>query len=463
MKINLIKAPRNRFWGGALVKKAILSAILVISMVVLLIPVSVSAADGTPVSTVEEFEAMESGGTYYLANDIDFGGKQYECYILAEFSGVLNGNGYTIYNFTLTNGEQESDVGIIKRANKTGNLEITNLNIGKADQPVVLTTSASGKSSGVIAGAQENANNAVLTGVNVYATVKGTSAGKANVGGFIGYSRAVNFTDCSFNGTVEVGSGLDQADEVYHNAAGFIASCNSALTFFTNCENNGDITTYCSSTEARAAGFVSYTACSITFENCRNNGDITVEDCGLQIADGQCAGFVGHANKTDLVLFENCQNYGRITASNWSSGFVAKASSGAIFTTCTNEGDYGKDKAILSGPFVAYAADTAIVDYEGECIDKIDLSVTWGSADTTTEAPTTTPTPVETTTEASTTTSEPVVDQITTTVAPTTTPTPTTTTAAGGDSEGGCGSVMVSAALVAVLGAGWIVLRKKEN
>lgn len=444
-------------------KRTLLSAILVLAMIVLLIPVSVSAADGTPVSTVEEFENMTSGGTYYLANDIDFGGKQYECYILAEFSGVLNGNGYTIYNFTLTNGEQESDVGIIKRANKTGNLEITNLNVGKADQPVLLTTSATGMSCGVIAGAQQNANNAVLTGVNVYANVKCTSAGKSNVGGFIGYSRAVTFTDCSFNGTVEAGSGLDQADELYHNAAGFLASANSAMTFFYNCENNGDITAYCTSTEARSAGFVSYTQCSITFENCRNNGDVTVEDCGLQIADGQCAGFVAHANKTDLVLFENCQNYGRITASNWSSGFVAKATSGAIFTACTNEGDYGKDKAIVSGPFVAFVADTAIVDYEGECIDKIDLSVTWGSAETTTEAPTTTPTPVETTTEAPTTTPEPVVDGLTTTEAPTTTPTPTTTTTAGGDSEGGCGSVMVSAALVAVLGAGWIVLRKKEN
>lgn len=448
-------------------KKTILSAILALAMIALLIPVSVSAADGTPVSTVEEFEAMVSGGTYYLTNDIDFGGKQYECYILAEFSGVLNGNGCTLYNFSITNGEQESDVGMILRGNKEGNLEISNLNIGKADQPVVVTTNVAGKSTGVLMAAQQNANNAVITDVNIYATVKGTSAGKANVGGFVGYSRAATYKNCSFNGTVEVGSGLDQADEVYHNAAGFIASCN-ALTSFENCENNGKITTYCSSLEARAAGFVSYTNSTIEFVNCRNNGDVTVEDCGLQPADGQCAGFVAHAAKTNVVMFENCTNYGRITASNWSAGFVARVTSGALFTTCSNEGEYRNDQAVACGPFVAYVEESAVVDYEGLNPDAIDPSVKWGSEETTTEAPTTTPEPDDTTTEAPTTSPEP---DDTTTEAPTTTPnnttTATTTTAPqGGDdnsSSGGCGSVMVSAGLVVVLGAGWLVLRKKED
>lgn len=443
-------------------KKTLLSAILALAMIVLLIPVSVSAVDGTPVSTVEEFESMVSGGTYYLANDIDFGGKQYECYILAEFSGVLNGNGCTIYNFTITNGEQESDVGIIKVAQQNGNLEINNLNIGKADQPIAITNSSTGKSTGAIAGKQYNGNSATFNGINIYANIKGTSAGKANVGGFVGYSRSATYTDCSFNGSAEIGSGLDQADEFYHNAAGFIGACNASTTF-TNCENNGKITTYCSSIEARAAGFVSYTNSTLEFVNCHNNGDVTVEDCGLQLAASQCAGFVAHAAKTNVVMFENCVNYGRITASNWSAGFVANVTSGALFTTCSNEGEYRNDQAVACGPFVANVDEAAVVvDYEGECIDTIDPSVTWGSAETTTEAPTTTPAPVETTTEAPTTTPEPVV---TTTEAPSTTPTPTTTTASqgGDDSSSGCGSVMISAGLVAVLGAGWLILRKKEN
>ena len=32
---------------------------------------------GTPISTAEEFENMDASGVYYLANDIDFSGKNY--------------------------------------------------------------------------------------------------------------------------------------------------------------------------------------------------------------------------------------------------------------------------------------------------------------------------------------------------------------------------------------------------
>ncbi len=451
-------------------KKLVLSAILILALVIAAFPLTASAAEGTPITTAEEFEKMVSGGTYYLANDIDFGGKQYECYILPEFSGVLNGNGFSIYNFSIDNNGQETDIGVILRANKTGNLEINNLNIGKPDKMVTLNTTASGKSAGVLAGAQQDANRADFNDVNIYANFNVPTSGKANIGGFIGYSRAVTFTNCSFNGSISVGSGGDNVDEVYHNAGGFIGSCNSALTTFSNCENNGDITTYCSTLEARAAGFISYTAHSVTLENCRNNGNITVEDCGLQLADGQCAGFIAHANKTTPVILDNCTNYGKITASNWCAGFVANATSGALFTNCVNEGEYKKDAAI-SGPFVANVAEDAIVEYEGVNVDKIDPSVTWGTtaSDTTPEPTPTTTTPHEPAAPTTTTPSVPDDTPHDTTTVPVTTPsTPNDTTAVPTTSEdttssGGCGSAMISVGLVAVLGAGWLALRKKED
>lgn len=445
-------------------KKFLLSVLLIITLVAAMIPMTVSAAQGTAVSTVEEFEAMVSGGTYYLANDIDFGGKEYAGYIFDEFSGVLNGEGHCIFNFTINGDGLDSDTGIIKRANRVGKLEINNLIIGKSKQPVKLSTNESnGKSHGILAGAQENANSAVFNDVTVYAEMIASTPNKANVGGFIGYSRVVSFINCSFNGFIEVGSGLDKVDEVYHNAGGFIASCNNDMTVFENCENNASITTYCSTTEARAAGFVAYTQCAISMTNCRNNGEITVADCGLQMADGQCAGFVSHANKTSPVIFDYCTNFGKINCSNWSAGFVAKTVSGALFTDCVNEGEYNKE-AVIGGPFVAFVSEDAIVDYSGNNVDKIDPSATWGTtaADTTTEAA-----PVETTTPEAEGTTEPKEDAETTTPAPvpaTTTTAPSAiTTTAGGNEKGGCGSAMISVGLVAVLGAGWLALRKKEN
>ena len=58
------------------------------------------------VSTPEEFLAMESGGAYYLTQDIDFGGRTVP-YLVEVFTGMLDGCGYALKNFTLT-GEDAS-------------------------------------------------------------------------------------------------------------------------------------------------------------------------------------------------------------------------------------------------------------------------------------------------------------------------------------------------------------------
>ena len=287
-------------------KKVILSLVLIVALIGSIVPVVVSAAPaGTPVSTVAEFEAMQSGGTYYLANDIDFGGKVYQNYILSEFSGVLDGNNHSLLNYTLDGTGSSSDTGTILRANKVGNLEISNLTLGSKDAPIKLLSDAQGKSHGLMFGAQENANSATLTNVTIYGEIRIASAGKLNAGGYIGYSRAVTFTGCNYYGSVEVGTGPNDADEVYHNAAGFIGSVNSDMTFFENCANYGTITTHCSSVEARAGGIISYTGTSVTLTNCANYGDVTVNDCGLQMADGQAAGIIAHANKSNPVILEH--------------------------------------------------------------------------------------------------------------------------------------------------------------
>jgi hypothetical protein len=51
------------------------------------------------VSTVEDLQAMENGYIYYLTNDIDMTGIPFEP--LKEFSGVFDGQGYTISNLSL--------------------------------------------------------------------------------------------------------------------------------------------------------------------------------------------------------------------------------------------------------------------------------------------------------------------------------------------------------------------------
>lgn len=446
-------------------KKLVLSMILIVALVSSIVPVAVSAApEGTPISTAAEFESMQSGGTYYLANDIDFGGKVYESYILSEFSGVLDGNNHSLLNYSIDGTGANTDCGTILRANKIGSLEISNLTLGSKDAPIKLTTDAQGKSHGLLFGAQENANTATLTNVTIYGDIRIPSSGKVNAGGYIGYSRAVTFNSCNYYGRVEVGTGPNDADEVYHNGGGFIGSANSDMTFFENCTNYGTIISHCSSVEARAAGLVCYTGYSATFTNCANYGDITVNDCGLQMADGQAAGLVAHANKTSPVIFEDCANYGRVQCSNWCAGFVANATSGAFFDNCVNEGEYTRD-AIAKGPFVAYLSETAIVEFESVCTDKTDPNTYYGpeEAETTPATQETTPaeeTPVETTPAVEETT--PAEEGPVETTPAETTPVSAETTPAPTPDPKGCGSAVVSVGILAVIGGAWIALKKRK-
>ena len=62
-------------------------------------------SDYTPVSTFEELQNMSLNGKYYLTNDIDCSDKVFtpiggDLYNMYSFTGVLDGNGHTLYNFT---------------------------------------------------------------------------------------------------------------------------------------------------------------------------------------------------------------------------------------------------------------------------------------------------------------------------------------------------------------------------
>ncbi len=438
-------------------KKTVTAIILIAVLILTMIPLAVSAApEGTAVSNAAQFEAMVTGGTYYLTNDIDLGGKEYSCYIFDEFSGTINGCGYSVFNYSLNNNGTESDVGTILRANKTGNLIITDLSFGKESHPVKLTITSSGKSHGVICGAQENSNSMTLTNVNVYAEMEVPTLGKCNVGGYIGYSRAFTMTNCKMYGKVTVGSGADIVDTVYHNAGGFVGSANNDAARLDNCENHAEITTYCSTVEARAAGFIAYTGNSIQLENCVNFGSITCYDTAAQLSSSQTGGFIGHVNKATSVAFlTKCENNGKVTGTNWCSPFVANSSGSIYFEGCINNAEYTKT-AVACGSFIGN--NTGIIDVDAFSIDKTDPNATT-PAETTTSSPVTTAAPVTTTapvTNAKITTAAPATD------APATTP--AATAKEPEDEKSGCGGLITSPVILALLsGVAYGIFKKKKD
>ena len=82
------------------------------------------------VSTVEDLKAMENGYIYYLSNDIDMSGIPFEP--LKEFSGVFDGQGYTISNLSLIKNYEDVSpiIGLfsIARSAIIKNLNITDIN-----------------------------------------------------------------------------------------------------------------------------------------------------------------------------------------------------------------------------------------------------------------------------------------------------------------------------------------------
>ncbi len=449
-------------------KKFVLFMIFATAIICSLAIVSASAAtEGTPIATVEDFEKigvseLADGAElpkYYLANDIDFGGKEYDTFIVEKFSGTLDGNGHTIFNFKIT-GTQNSDYAIFKQLMEFGNTVIKDLKIGKADNMITLQPSdlASGKSHAVIAGSIANKADFTTTfsGVDIYANINFPYSNKCNVGGFVGYARYVVFENCKMNGTIKVGS-PDINNTVYMNAGGFIGAHKAVLGTLKGCENYADITVYGSTTEARAAGIVGYTDGDLVLENCINRGNISAldfddEKWGYAQSDSMCAGILGHLNKKVATL-TGCINYGTLLATNRIGTMVAKitgvdaATEILTIKDCKNEGKLTSNVVNFNDSWGESDCPVKVEGYTNLSTEKVEYTTIQRGETTPYEEPD------ETTTEPKET--EPVeTPDATTTEAPTDTDkVAETTTAAPTDKveEKGCGGFVSAAAVIAVL------------
>lgn len=308
--------------------------------------VSIGGKTYIKVSTAEEFEKMNGSNNYVLANDIDFGGKVYSKHVVpALFTGILNGNGHSIHNFSISSAEGR--VGIFNmefRTDASGNLTMTeklddsgnivtdtatgepvmeavtaegctftvqNLTVGREGAPVTAQTSYTQSAQiGIIAGYVADANVINLTNVTVYGEV--TSAGQ-QAGGFFGR---------------------------------IMTNRQLMPSTFTNCKFYGKVD--CSG--ANAAGFVGYSANPINFIGCENHGNISAIGTFNNVG-----GFVGvsYSAKYCTLSFNGCTNYGKISGVNCVGGFTGKAQYSLNFTNCVNNGEVGGRGTHIGG-FAAF-------------------------------------------------------------------------------------------------------------
>lgn len=310
--------------------KKTLAILLTLVMVFLMIPMTAFAAgigsvdagytpdaDAIPVSSVAEFEAMGEGKSYYLTQDIDFGGKTYNGYVIQYPNFILDGCGNSVTGFKVNKGTKITGAGLF--GEPTADTVVKNLVIGSASTPISIT--GGGGSSGVLYQAVKNRT--TIENVKAYGTVLNSGS----TGGIVGYvsTPEINIIDCEFNGTATATKG---------SAGGIVGYLKkSSKVNIINCVNNANILNNDYSSVG-CGGIVGYTNTNINFEGCVNNGNITANGT-------HAAGILAMIDiqlDSDTINIKNCSNYGKITAnytgknnSGYSKDINVDAGIGGIF------------------------------------------------------------------------------------------------------------------------------------
>lgn len=349
----------------------VLAAVLLLGCA---LPLGVLAADGenagdTPeepvaISTVEEFEAIKSVGNYYLANDIDFGGKTYDTWVIQNFSGTLDGRGHTIWNFAVSSAADGERVegGLFQYIGSEADTVIKDLQIGKPGENVQFTFADAGWAYGGLAAAHGSANYALaIEGVTMYADVSVSNGNNINVGGFLGASMNCVMRDCALWGSV---SGATTNSWI--NVAGFSANPKKVTGgAFERCVNYADITVS-NSTTARAGGIVGYAAYGINLTGCYNFGRLSVANTeeGKEVVNARLGGIIAENAAADRTgVYEGCFNFGEVVSPKHAGGIVGYNCKDVTVKNCINFGVLtGADENIPVGAIYGYSESEIVAE-----------------------------------------------------------------------------------------------------
>lgn len=302
-----------------------LSIALCILMVVSLLCVGVSAADGTAISDAAGFAAMDPAGSYYLDADITI-----DTTFAAAFTGNFDGNGHTI----TTSVPLFAEVGgaTIKNLTIAGTISVTGSSAYAAALALRVTKNTTTNFENIVNKANitgEYRTGGLVGQINCGASGSVTTkttftkcsnlanvSGSGMVGGLVGYSQGADdtFIDCVNKGSVTNASGC--CGGIIGRTAGDYTDSGKSKTLgaqtlkatFTNCVNEGAI-----KGTTNVGGIVGLLrANTSTITGCINKGAITSE--GGKSCDA--GGIVGHAGSSAYFATVNvskCDNYGAIT------------------------------------------------------------------------------------------------------------------------------------------------------
>ena len=315
------------------------------------------ASGSTAISTREELEAIADNlsGTYHLTADIDLSGTPWKPIgdDSKKFTGTFDGQGYAIYNMTIT--------GSIRYAGLFGYADGARIkNFGMEETYININSfSYAGGICGYSTGPISNCYN--------IGTVL-SSASSSYTSGICGYSTGP-ISNCYNIGTVLSSSSENfWSNESY--AGGICGRSNSSII---NCYNTGAISTSVSAvlSSSYTGGICGYSTGSIS--NCYNTGIISSPgDSYAQIYAGGICGYNG--------AISNCYNIGSVSAERNAGGICGY--NGTI-SNCYNTGSisaFSTYTASYAGGICGLSGNTSFCYWNSESAQTLN-GVARGSRD----------------------------------------------------------------------------------
>ncbi|MDR0219952.1 MAG: hypothetical protein LBI54_00930, partial [Lachnospiraceae bacterium] len=318
-----------------------------------------------------------SDGNYYLTADIDLGNEEWAP---LSFSGTLDGQGYVIKNFKITDFAPERGYyGFFSNISGTA---IRNLGLEGFEISLDLSAAGTGYAyniGGLVgqASADSEISNCYVEG----SVTVSQSPADVQVGGLAGDFSAGNISASKNSATVS-------AQSTRYAYAGGIAGDASGSTV-SACENTGAVTAAGSGSYSAYAGGIAGLAYGSAINDCRNGeaGSVSASLTGEPAANSGTAyagGIFGNAYNN--VTISDCANKGDVTVSaavgNASAGGVGGSLNDGNVSACTNEGDVsasltgatlsGYSRSALAGGIFGRASGIAITS----CLNKGDVAVT---------------------------------------------------------------------------------------
>ena len=383
-------------------KKAIklISTILSIFLILSFMPCNLvvfAATLGTEqnpyeISTATQLKAINNNlsACYKLTANIDLNGEDFTPLGNAEsgtFSGIFDGNGFTISNLNVFSGKFAGlfgcNEGTIKNVKLSGIYVYGTRYIGGVvgQNTTLGSVFNCSVSSGDIE-ADDGINEIYAGGIIGYneGFVEGTFSNNANLkinnesssavaGGIIGKNNSVysvNITDSTNTGNIS-------ASGSKNTYCGGLVGINTSAVEITNSTNTGNVSSSYTTSYSYSGGFVGYNDNgAITITNSTNTGNVSYSYSYSRRSRSYSGGFVGY-NSGDLTITD-CTNSGNVLSSydyySYSGGFVGYNDNGAItITNSTNTGNvsysysYSRRSRSYSGGFVGYnSGDLTITD-----------------------------------------------------------------------------------------------------